>query len=68
MRAYENRKIYIIRFWNKANENIMVDGSYSFSFETFAAAWDNARLLLEEAYAAGAVEMDINNTFYTIKE
>ena len=58
--------MYTIRFWNRANENIMVGGKYSHTFNTPEEAWDSANALLISAVRYGAVEMDMNNEFYEI--
>lgn len=60
--------IYEIRFWNIADENIMVGGKYSHSFNTEKDAWNGANALLLSAYKKGAVLMDMNNVFYPIVE
>lgn len=57
---------YEVRFWNAANECIKVGGKYSHVFDTFEDAWDSANALLKAAVRLGAVEMDINNSFYEI--
>ena len=59
-------KLYEVRFWNKANECIMVGGKYSHAFESFEDAWDSANAMLKNAVKRGAVSMDINNDFYPI--
>lgn len=60
--------MYTIRFWNIANECIMIGGRYSHIFETFEDAWESANALLVNAYSNGATQMDINNEFYDIEE
>lgn len=59
---------YCVRFWNKANENIRIGGKYSHYFDTFEDAMDSANALLKVAVKNGAVEMDINNKFYSIEQ
>lgn len=60
--------MYTVRFWNRADECIMVAGSYQHNFETYKDAWNGANALLITAHSKGAVEMDINNDFYPIIE
>lgn len=57
---------YTVRFWNVANENIMVGGKYSHDFVTWSDAWEAAKAMLASAHKSGAVEMDINNVFHPI--
>lgn len=59
---------YEVRFWNAANENIMVGGCYYHSFDSFADAWDAANAFLNNAYKKGAVEVSINDACYPIEE
>ena len=60
--------MYTVRFWNVADENIKVGGRYAHNFNTMADAWNAANALLKSAYNKGAVDMDINNSFYPIIE
>lgn len=62
------KKAFEVRFWNKAGENIMVGGRYGHYFDTFEDAWEGANALLINAHKRGAVEMDIDGTFYPIIE
>jgi len=61
-------KTYEVRFWNSANECIKVGGKYSHSFNSFEDAMESAEALLASAFKNGAVEMDINNEFYSIEK
>lgn len=60
--------VYAVRFWNIADENIKVGGKYMYEFDTFENAWEAANTLLVNAYKCGAVEMDIDGTFFPIVE
>ena len=37
-------------------------------FDSYREAWNAANALLENAYKNGAIEVDINNEFYSIIE
>lgn len=58
--------MYTIRFWNAANENIMIAGKYSHDYESYEDAWNAANAFLINAVKHGAVEVDINNVFFPI--
>lgn len=58
---------YTLRFWNKAGECINVGGKYLHEFDSFEDAWESGEAMLKHAYKLGAVEVDINNTFYRIE-
>ena len=60
--------MFTVRFWNKANECIKICGKYSHTFDTYEDAWDAANALIKKAHKLGAVEVDINNSFYPIVE
>lgn len=60
--------MYTVRFWNNKCECIKVGGKYFHDFDTLDDAWDAANALIKNAYKCGAVEMDINNTFFPIIE
>lgn len=60
-------RMFSVRFWNIAGENIKVGGKYMHEgYSTFMDAWESANALLKSAVKNGAVEMDINNSFYQI--
>lgn len=60
-------RMFSVRFWNIAGENIKVGGKYMYEgYSTFMDAWESANALLKSAVKNGAVEMDINNKFYQI--
>ena len=61
-------KTYDVRFWNKANECIRIGGKFVHTFDTLDDAMDAANALVKEAHKLGAVEMDINDELYEIKE
>ena len=60
--------MYTLRFWNKANECIEVGGRYSHDFDTKDDAFNVAYALIKSAHKKGAVEIDIDNEFYSIIE
>lgn len=60
------RDVYTVRFWNEADECIIFDGHSQFIAYSFDDAFNLAYALLGMAVAHGAVEMDINNSFYPI--
>lgn len=61
-----NKTTYCLRFWNSANECVLVAGKYMHECETFEDAFEMANAFLKSAYKKGAVELDINNEFYDI--
>ena len=61
-------KVYLVRFWNKANECIRVGGKYWHEFDSEEEAMQGANALLRAAVRAGAVEADIDNKFYAIED
>lgn len=63
-----NENPHYLRFWNIANENIQVDGSYCFTCDGLKEAEDLAESLKDKAIGLGAIWMDINNDFYCINE
>ena len=58
--------MFTVRFWNSSGECIQICGKYHLTFDTYEDAWDAANALVKEAHKQGAVEMDINNSFYPI--
>ena len=61
------RDFHYIRFWNIADENIAVCGQYTFKhYGTVEETEEMAQALLNSAVELGAIELDIDNNFYTI--
>lgn len=60
------KESYGVRFWNKANECMIISGKNIHYFDTWKDAWNAANAMLKYAHSQGAVEVDINNKFFDI--
>ena len=58
--------MYVVRFWNEADENILFDFGPCLCFDSEEEAFNGAEAFLPKATKAGAVEMSINDDFYDI--
>lgn len=58
--------MYVVRFWNEADENILFDFGPCLCFNSEEEAFKGAEAFLSKATEAGAVEMSINDDFYEI--